>query len=465
MIIENQGDVKDRVQQIIKDENIKFVRVEVEDMNGISRGTIVDIDHFIKKIDTGFSLPYFLIGSITFDGRIISNPIMGEKVNFSDGVLYPDLETFQKVPWKNDTASVICNYSLLSYDGDRKPSPFHTRSICKRQLVELNKLGYDLMTSLEYEFYITDKDSLMPIDKDENYLSAFFNAKSSDLACEIMTNLKEYNIKPEKFHMECATSMHEITIVPYFGIKGPDSAMRFRSTAKEVCLEKDLHALFMTAPYPKKEYLNGQLNHSLWDIKHEMSMFYEAPRKLSKIGRSWLAGLKAHSKALACLALPTSNCYESYNAFPKEDDPMLAINNGWGYDNRTVGFRAKIESQKTSYIEYRVPGAAVNPYLLMAGVLIAGIDGIKRNLELDDKAYEGSIMMKEPSTSPYFDLPRSLEEAIGDLQSDSLFVEQLGKDFIEAFVTLKKNEIETIKKHSGSEEEYWRFQLQYYKNI
>ena len=464
MVIDNKDDVKHRVQQIIKDENIKFVRIEVEDMNGISRGTIVDIDHFVKYIEDGFSFPVGVIGGIDFDGKGVSNYLLDEKTNYSNGVLHPDLNTFSKIPWKNNTGSVICDLAS-SYHED-KCSIFHTRSICKRQLVDLTKLGYDLKTSFEYEFYVVDKDSLVPIDAEENYASTYFNAKSSDLACEIMTNLKEYDIKPEKFHVECAPSMHEITMVPYFGIKGPDSAMRFRSTAKEICLRKDIHALFMTNPYKYEYRSNGQLNHSLWDVNHEKNIFYESLNKLSPIGKNWLAGLKAHSKALACLALPTYNCYQCFRNQDEGFDtgPMLSMNSAWGYENRTVGFRVKVMNPTASYIEYRVPGAAVNPYLVEAGLLIAGTDGIKRNLCLEDEPYDG-IMTKEPTSSSFFDLPRSLEEALCDLQSDSLFVEQLGKDFIEAFITLKKNEIETIKKHSGSEEELWKFQLQYYKII
>lgn len=434
-------------------------------MNGIPRGILVDVDHFSNNIDTGFSFPIGVIGGIDFDGKGVSNYLLDEKTNYSNGVLYPDLKTFRKIPWKADTCSVICDLAS-SYHKEDECSQFHTRSICKRQLTELNDLGYDLKTALEYEFYVVDKDSLMPIDTEENYASTFFNEKSSDLACKIMTNLKEYDIKPEKFHMECATSMHEITIVPYFGIKGPDSAMRFRSTVKEICLGRDEHAMFMTNPYKYEYRSNGQMNHSLWDMNHENNVFYESTYKLSRIGKSWLAGLKAHSKALACLALPTYNCYQCFRNQDEGFDtgPMLSMNSAWGYENRTVGFRVKAMRSRTPYIEYRVPGAAVNPYLLEAGLLIAGLDGIKRGLGLNEGPYNG-IITQEPTSSPYFDLPRSLGEALDDLQNDSLFVEQLGKDFVEAFVTLKKNEIETINKHSENEEELWKFQLQYYKII
>ena len=458
-----QNEAHTNVRRIIQEEGINFVRLETEDMNGISRGVLMDVDHFMENIEEGFSLPFFLVGCIDFKGRIIQNPILDEKTNFSNGVLYPDLKTFRNIPWKKNTASVICDLASSSCREDLKPcSLFHTRSICKKQLVELNNLGFDLKSSLEYEFYVVNKDSLLPIDDEENYLSTFFNEKSSDLASTIMSSLKGYDIKPEKFHMECGPSMHEITIKPYFGIEGPDNAMRFRSTVKETCLKDNVHALFMTMPYQNEEYLNGQFNHSLWDINRESNLFFESPRKLSRIGKSWLAGLKAHSKALACLALPTYNCYKCFN---KElDDPMLSMNSAWGYDNRTVGFRAKIMNSRASYIEYRVPGAAVNPYLVMTGLLIAGLDGIKRNLDLEEASYDG-VFSQEPRSSPFFNLPRSLEEALDHLQEDSLFVEKLGKDFVLAFVTLKKNEIETMKKHSESEEELWKFQLQYYKHI
>ena len=456
-------------QNIIHKEGIQFVRLEIEDMNGISRGVLLDVDHFLENIQEGFSFPFGGVGCIDFDGKGVHNDLLDEKINFSNGVLYPDLETFRKIPWKMNTASVICDLTHAHYvDKNVKNclSLFHTRLICKRQLASLKNLGFALKSSLEYEFYIADRKSLLPIDNEENYSSTFFNEKSSNLAIAIMSNLKKYQIDPEKFHMECAPSMHEITIKPYFGIKSADNSMRFRSTVKETCLQNNVHALFMTNPYKYEYRSNGQFNHSLWDGERNINMFFGSLRNLSPVGKNWLAGLRTHSKALACLALTTYNCYQCFRNQDEGFDtgPMLSMNSAWGYNNRTVGFRVQASNPKASYIEYRIPGAAVNPYLMMAGILIAGMDGIKRSLALEDAPFDGNISKASPS-SPYFDIPRCLADAVGALQDDCLFVKELGEDFIEAFVTLKKNEIERIKKHSDNEEELWKFQLQYYKHI
>ena len=459
---------RERIHQEIAEQQIQFVRLETEDINSVSRGILVDADYFLGNLKEGFSFPLGGLGCIDFDGKPVHNYILDEGTNYSNGALYPDLSTFKKLPWKDNTASVLCDMSTTF--GDLSTSHCHTRSICKQQFEKLKQLGYDLKSAFEYEFYVVNRETLQPIDARDNYAATLFNEEGSKISCQIMDSLKKIGVFPEKFHMECAPSMYEITVKPSFGVKGSDDAIRYRSTVKEICRTEGVEALFMTTPFKYEYRTNGQLNHSLWSLTDNANVFYDAanPRELSEKGKNWLAGLKAHSKALTCLALPTYNCYQCFLNQEEGFDtgPMLSMNNAWGYDNRTVAYRAKIINETSSYIEYRVPGSAVNPYLVTAGLLIAGMDGLKRNLQLTDPPYDG-IITEEPKCSPYFDIPKTLNEALSCLQEDSLFVKELGNEFIEAFITMKKNEIqrnEEMKRMSDDDEEVvWKFYRNYYQ--
>eukprot|EP00111_Clytia_hemisphaerica_P012873 TCONS_00037852-protein len=455
------------ISKSITEEKIQFVRLEIEDINSISRGILLDVDYFIENIKYGFGFPLGLIGGIDFDGKIVNNSVLVEGTNFSNGALYPDLSTFQNLPWKSSTASVLCDLSTTL--GNLNAASYHTRSICKKQFEKLNQLGFEVKSAFEYEFCVVDRETLQLLDATDNCMATLYNEKGFSVGSRIMDSMKKIGIFPEKFHMEGGPSIYEITMKPSFGIKGIDNAMRYRSTVKEICRLEGVEALFMTQPFKNHYRSCVQLNHSLWNLTEKTNVFYDAanPGHLSEKGKNWLAGLKAHSKALTCLMMPTYNCY-SYFQFPKEDyfNPMSSMDNAWGYDNRTVALRVKILNENSSYIEYRPPGCAVNPYLITSGLLIAGMDGLKRNLQLTDPPYVGGIY-NEPDCSPYFDIPKTLDEALRCLQEDELFVKELGEEFIEVFVALKKNEIQRIEEmkkiSAGDDEILWKLYRKYYQ--
>eukprot|EP00111_Clytia_hemisphaerica_P023483 TCONS_00069189-protein len=459
------GNLYNEISESITKEQIHFVRLETEDINSVSRGVLLDADYFLENAKEGFGFPLGLIGCIDFDGKHVSNKILDLGTIYGNGALYPDLSTFKKLPWRTNVASAICDLSTTF--GDLNTSNFHTRSICKQQFRKLNQLGFDLKSASEYEYYVVNKETLKPLDETDNFVSTLFNEEKFGIASQIMYSLKKIGVFPEKFHMECAPSMFEITFKPSFGIKGPDNAIRYRSTVKEVCRKEGVEALFMTTPFKDEYKSTSNFNHSLWSLTEKTNVFYDAANshKLSEKGQNWLAGLKAHSKALLCLAMPTYNCYHH---FQEEFKPMMGMNTAWGYDNRTAGYRVKVINEKSTLIEHRQPTSAVNPYLYTAGLLIAGMDGLKRGLQLTDPPHDG-IVDNEPECSPYFDIPKTLDEALRCFQEDELFVKEFGEEFIEVYVTLKKNEIQRVeemkKLSNGDEKLLWKLYTKYYQTL
>uniref|UniRef100_A0A7M5XC28 Lengsin n=1 Tax=Clytia hemisphaerica TaxID=252671 RepID=A0A7M5XC28_9CNID len=286
------------ISKSIAEEKIQFVRLEVEDINSISRGVLLHVDYFMENIKEGFSFPLGPIGCVDFDGKYVSNTVLDEGTNFGNGALYPDLSTFQKLPWKSGTASVLCDLSTTL--SDLNAASIHTRSICKQQFEKLNQLGFTMKSAFEYEFSVVDRETLQLLDATDNYAATLYNEKGFGVGSRIMDSMNKIGIFPEKFHMEFAPSVYEITMKPSFGLKGSDDAIRYRSIVKEICRDEGVEALFMTTPFINGFHSNGQLNHSLWNLTEKTNVFYDSanPGQLSEKGKSWLAGLKAHSKAL-----------------------------------------------------------------------------------------------------------------------------------------------------------------------
>ena len=435
----------EKVYDTINFHNVKYVRLETEDFNGIPRGLSLDVDYFMSRFKKGIPFPRILVMEV--DGGIVPDSQISL---YDNAILYPDPETFIALPWVDNVASVLCDFKAK----DGTPLPYVPRNICKNQIARLEEIGYHMLSAYEYEFYVLNKDTLKPISDVKNIGSSLLQHKNSKHAYQIMDNLKKIGITPEKFHMECDPSAHELTMGPCVGIKGPDSAMRYKTTVKETCFQYDLTALFMSRPLSTMSGSSAHFNASLWDVNDEVNAFYDANKanNLSDIALNWIGGLQEHYQALTCLACPTYNCYErlALEFVPKNDT--------WGIDNRLTSFRIRSGDSHDTCIETRLSGAATNPYLMTAAVIIAGIDGIKRNLQ----PTRPIPITEKPSAENGKKVVKTLKESIEALKNDELFAEQFGSTFVSEFARMKEFE---IKRANENKERLWDWYMEYYADI
>ena len=158
----------ERVENIIKVDNIKYVQVECEDLNGVSRGLTLDVKFFLKHISLGIPCPKAAC-AFTAYGDLTPVSSMLEEIDYCNGYLYPDLDTFKSLPWKKNTASVLVNFLVEPLD-PKSPHFFgSSRAICKKQLERLSAKGLKFYGALECEFYLMDKESREPLFRDNNF--------------------------------------------------------------------------------------------------------------------------------------------------------------------------------------------------------------------------------------------------------------------------------------------------------
>jgi glutamine synthetase len=157
----------------------------------------------------------------------------------------------------------------------------------------------------------------------------------------------------------------------------------------------------------------------------------EAGQYLSPIGRAFLGGLIAHARAAAAFSTPTINGYKRYRPYGLAPDRAI-----WGHDNRGTMVRALGgPGDAATRLENRIGEPAANPYLYMASQIIAGLDGLRRELDPSpcaDTPYE--------TAAPF--LPKSLEEALTALRQDPCFAEGFGQSFIDYYLRIKEFEID-----------------------
>ena len=295
----------EKVLEKIKSNDIQFVRLLIEDLNGVSREMMLDVDFFIKHVPIGVEF-FKAANTFTANGVLVEGTGLLEEIDFCNGYIYADLETFKVLPWKSNTASVLVDFRLEPGNPNSQQFPVSARGICKKQVERLNSLGLNFYGAFEYEFYLLDEQTEEPLFRELNMCTSGHSNMAIGIARDIMQNMKKIGIKPEIFHTEYGPpGQLEITQSPTFGITCPDNAFLFKLLTKELASEQDYIATFMSKLYPQSSGSSGHFNHSLWD-DHGRNLFYakDKPLGLSDIAEHWIAGFKIPLKCINVSRMP-----------------------------------------------------------------------------------------------------------------------------------------------------------------
>jgi glutamine synthetase len=196
-------------------------------------------------------------------------------------------------------------------------------------------------------------------------------------------------------------------------------------------------ASFMTKPYTDQSASGGHYHHSLLD-RSGGNAFHDpdAENGLSALSRYWIGGQLAHASALTALVAPTVNCAKRYKLWS-----FAPMNATWGLEDRTVAVRVKDGRDENTHLENRMPSAASNPYVVMAGIVAAGIDGMEREIEPPPPTAQVAYLDEEAPK-----LPATLHEALDALEQDTILCGYLGEEFIKLFLAVKRFEIEKARR-------------------
>ncbi|XP_002730900.1 lengsin-like [Saccoglossus kowalevskii] len=448
----------DMVQKIIKDNNIHYVRFEQTDIHGIARSKTIPARHFVEKVTHGLGFYIGILGLDPQGGRASGSGYIEEKNN-GDAILYPDLDTFRVLPWCANTARVLTD---STWHG--KPTLAHPRHVAKQQLERLAEMGYSLLSSCEYQFHLIDKVTKVPMTTDMMARATIRNNVNIDLVYDIMNNLHKVGLDIESMESQYAPGQLELPYKPSFGIMSADNGFTFKTSIKELALQKGFIASFMTSPFmsitecgcPAGTFNGCHFNHSLWDKEKKSPLFYDSTGRyvLSTIGENWLAGILEHAPSATCFFAPTVNCRKRYN-----DN----IHSAWGMDNRTCPMRVKVNGEMRTYFENRLGAAGSNPYLLLAATVASGIDGIQRKLPLTLPPISGESFDPHNIPPNAVKIPKNLGDALDILEKDAILVEALGEDFIKCYLAVKRHEIAVgqVAEDKGDSEWEYKMYLEY----
>lgn len=431
---ENNRDLLENCLRKITEAEIKHIRFEVSDLHGIARSKTIPARHFQNLAKSGMLFPACIYCMDSVDEVIEDENI--QKNVWSDMMCYADLTTFTVLPWLKNTARVLISPSTACNGVEIAVDP---RNLALKQLSALKQKNLSILYSFEYEFWVFHEATRKPITDHHNSLATLRLAKHQEFFDRITENLYGAGIDVECVHSEHAFGHFEMPISPAFGIKSADNAATFRTGVKEMAIQDNYVASFMTKPDEGQDGAGAHLNHSLWSVDGKTPKFSDPSRPygLSDIGEHWIAGLLAHAPALSLLQAPTLNCRHRF-----EPGVFAPINATWGVDNRSCAIRWKERGHHGSHVEDRIGSSAGNPYISLAAMIAAGIDGIERQLPLPKYVPFDKSAQDEKNIPPGTELlPTKTEDALNALLSDQVMVTALGQEFVAFFEGLKRHEM------------------------
>ncbi len=421
---------KDEILKKVEEENVQFIRLQFTDILGVMKNISITADQLEKALD----------GELMFDGSSIEGFV---RIEESDMYLKPDPNTFLILPWINNnkgkTARLICDI----FDPDNVPFDGSPRYALQKALAEAKEMGYTMFVGPEPEFFMFQLDENGLPTLKTNDKASYFDLppvdKGEDARRDMVETLQSIGFDIEAAHHEVAPGQHEIDFKYMEALKAADSIVTFRIVVRTVAQNHGMHATFMPKPIYGIAGSGMHLHISLF--KDGKNAFYDETKKdgLSSLCWHFIAGILKHARAISAVTCPTVNSYK--RLVPGYEAPVYIA---WSYRNRSPLIRIPARRGVGSRIEVRNPDPTCNPYLGLAVLLKAGLEGIKNKMEppapVEQNIFE--MDLSERQINNIHSLPENLYEAVNELSEDKLIREALGEHIYSRFRLAKIKEWE-----------------------
>ena len=419
---------KEDILRIVEEEDVEFIRLQFTDIFGTMKNMAVTVSQLEKAMDN----------RCMFDVSSLEG-LSGEED--SDMYLYPDLSTFEIFPWRPQQGKVarfICDV----YRADGTPYEVDPRHVLKKEIASAEKMGYTMYVGPECEFFLfhTDEDGMPTTLTHEQ--GGYFDVGPLDLGenarRDMILTLEDMGFEIISSHHEIAPAQHEIDFRYDEALVTADNLMTFKMVVKTIAKRHGLHATFM--PKPKMETYGSGMHINISLSREDGSNAFRDKNDrngLSLEGYYFIGGLMKHMKAITCITNPTVNSYKRF--IPGYEAPVYM---GWSAKTRGPLIRVTTGSGDNTRIELRSPDATANPYLALAVILRAGLDGIKNEIMPPENIDENIQKMTQEQREALHieELPRSLKAAVAELEKDELVCDVLGEKLAAKIIAAHRKE-------------------------
>ena len=426
---------KDALIKAVAEEEIDTVILAITDMQGRLQGKFIHAQFFVDECLTHGAEGCNYLMAVDVDMNTVDGYEMSSwESGYGDFAMQPDLNTMRIMPWREKTVIVLADVLKL----DHSPVTASPRQILRKQLERLNALGMQALVGTELEFIVFEDSfeeawnkgykNLVPGNQYNVDYSILGSSRVEPLVREIRNAMYEAGMVVESAKGECNLGQHEIAFKYRDALGTCDNHVIYKMGAKDIAAQQGKSLTFM-AKFNEREGNSCHIHLSFRGLDDSYVMAGEEDEGMSDLGKAFIAGQIAHMKELTLLYAPNINSYKRY--VPGSFAPTSIR---WGRDNRTCAFRL-VGHGPSLRLENRVPGGDVNPYLAVAGMIAAGIDGIEKKLKLEPvftgNAYE--------SDSPR--VPSNMTQALTLWSESKWITETFGKDVQDHYTNMAQVEL------------------------
>ena len=426
----------EQLKDAVEAGQIDTVLTVLVDMQGRLMGKRMQAEFFVDSgVHETHSCNYLLATDMEME-TVEGYESTSWKAGYGDYTMKPDLETLRRIPWLEGTALVLCD--VLDHK-THEAVPHSPRAILKRQIARLEAMGMKAMAASELEFFLfreSFEEAQEKGHRDLSLISAynedyhiFQTTKEEDVMRAIRNGLNGADVPVENSKGEAWAGQEEINVRYADALTMADRHAIIKNGVKEIAWGRGRAVSFMAKWNYEAAGNSCHIHQSLWDLEGN-ALFQDAnvEHGMSDLMRHYLAGLLHHSSAITYFLAPYINSYKRYMAGTFA--PTKAI---WSMDNRTAGYRICGAGTKAVRVECRIGGADLNPYLALAALLAAGIDGIE-----NERALEAEFVGDAYEDADVRQIPATLRDATAALDGSAMMRAAFGDDVIDHYVHAAK---------------------------
>ena len=412
------------VTQFVAENDVKFVRMVFCDIFGTMKNISIMADELPRAFESG----------ISFDASAVEGFMNVEE---SDLFLFPDPSTLAVLPWRPQQGRVVRFLCDIRHP-DGTPFAGDGRQILRQAAAEAAEMGYDCRVGPECEFYLFEADdsgqpTTIPQDR-AGYLDIAPMDRGENVRREICLTLEEMGIHPESSHHEQGPGQNEIDFQYSDALSAADNLATFKAVVKTVAMRNGLYATFMPKPLAGVSGSGLHINMSL--ARQGLNVFPAGGAPRSPEAEAFIAGVLARVREITAFLNPLTN---SYARFGRMEAPGYVT---WSHQNRSQLVRIPAARGEYARMELRSPDPACNPYLAMALLLRAGLEGVRGGLELGPPTNLNLYAAGPDQLRGIQRLPESLGEALELAENSGFLRSVLPRATIETYLAAKRGEWE-----------------------
>ena len=419
------------LSQIAKQKKIKYFLISFVDLFGVLRSKLVPAQAIAEMQKNGAGFAGF---ATWLDMTPADSDMFG----------IPDPDSLIQLPWNKEIGWLA---SDLYMDG--KPVKASPRVMLKEQIKKMSQKKLQVKSGVECEYFLISEDGSSIADKRDIQSKPCYDQSALMRRYELIKEICDCMIamgwKPYQNDHEDANGQFEMNWDYTDALITADRHVFFKYMVKSLAEKHGLRATFMPKPFHNLTGNGCHAHVSVWNGKNNKFLDKKNNLGLSKLAYNFLGGIMNNTQALSAFFNPTINSYRRINAPPTKSGATWSPSSiSYTGNNRTHMIRIPDQGR----FELRLMDGSANPYLLQAGIIAAGLEGINKKLNPGKPLH--CNMYKDYKKYPNLKkLPNNIKQAISMLQKSKTLSNAFGKDVVESYIKLKNSEIKDFNSKSS----------------